>query len=98
MAIDNELNDKLMKAVRVKSGVAEGEISDLVQSCIKDLEIAGVYVKDVNEPLCKQAIKLYCKANYGYDKDTEKFEMAYKALKDSMALSGDYPKEGDSYE
>lgn len=94
--IHDDLTERLMRRIRVKSDVAAEEIEDLVQACIKDLEIGGVYVTDLEEPLCKQAIKLYCKAHYGYDKDNEKFGAAYAALKDSMALSGDYGKTGDS--
>lgn len=96
MEITKELIVRIMNATRAKSSVAEEEISDLVEACIRDLETGGVYVKDTDEPLCRQAIKLYCKAHYGYDKDTERFMEAYEALKDSMALSGDYPKDGES--
>lgn len=96
MAITDELLEQLIKAVRVKSSMAADEITDLAEACKKDLEIAGVYVVDEKDPLCRQAIKLYCKANYGYDKDTERFALAYSALKDSMALSGDYPKGGEA--
>lgn len=96
MASDTGIVKELMQAVRVKSETASDEIRDLIESCKKDLEIAGVYVTDETEPLCKQAIKLYCKANYGYDKDSEKFRAAYAALRDSMALSGDYTEEGDA--
>lgn len=95
MAINEELIEKLMRAVRVKSQASEEEVKDLVGACKEDLKIAGVYVTDENDPLCKQAIKLYCKANYGYDKDSERFRAAYETLRDSMALSGDYAKAGD---
>jgi predicted nucleic acid-binding protein len=96
MAINDELLNELMNAVRVKSGVGKEEISGLAEACKKDLEIAGVYVTDETDPLYRQAQKLYSKANYGYDKDSEKFRAAYAALKDAMALSGDYMKAGES--
>lgn len=92
--INEELIEQLMKFVRVKTSVAEEEITDLVDSCKNELKIAGVYIIDDKDPLFKQAVKLYCKAHYGYDKDSEKFRAAYAALRDSMALSGDYKKEG----
>ena len=98
MAINEELIEQLMKAVRVKSDIAEDEIADLVDSCKCELEIAGVYITREDDPLFKQAVKLYCKAHYGYDKDTEKFRAAYAALRDSMALSGDYRKGSGSGE
>lgn len=90
--IDNVLIQELMRAVRVKSQVGADELKELSEACRADLEIAGVYVTDFDDPLPKQALKLYCKANYGYDKDSEKFRDAYAALKDSMALSGEYGK------
>lgn len=93
--VNEELIKQLMKTVRVKSSISEDEITDLVNSCKKELEIAGVYVTNESDPLFKQAVKLYCKGHYGYDKDTERFREAYAALRDSMALSGDYRKAGD---
>lgn len=95
MAINEKLIQDLMWTVRTKSDKAIDEIKDLVNACKKDLEIAGVYISDDEEPLFKQALKLYCKTHYGYDSDTEKFQSAYNALKDAMALSGDY-KKGDN--
>lgn len=94
MNISYEFISEMMFAIRVKSDSAKSEVRDLIEACIKDLEIAGVYAHDANDPLCKQAIKLYCKANYGYDAESEKFNIAYKSLKDSMALCGDYVKKG----
>lgn len=92
--IDEELLEQLMKAVRVKSADAEEEIADLADAFRKDMEIAGVYVPAELDALSRHALKLYCKANYGYDGESEKFRAAYAALKDSMSLSGDYAKGG----
>lgn len=88
---DERFVESLMTALRVKSDSAKPEIEDLIEACVADLRISGVIVRE-GDPLCKQAIKLYCKANYGYDKDTERFKASYEALKDSMALSGDFSK------
>lgn len=94
MDISKGMVEKLKKAVRVKSDIASEEIEDLAEACVRDLEIAGVHCYSEDDQLYMQALKLYCKSNYGYDKDSEKFRAAYTALKDSMALSGDYQKEG----
>lgn len=96
MAIDEKLLNTLARAVRTKADSSKEEITDLAESCIKDLEIAGVYVTDPNDALCKNAIKLYCKGNFGYDEDAAKFRDAYAALKDAMALSGEYQKPEES--
>lgn len=89
--VNESLVDELKGKIRVKSSEAEKEISDLVLACKRELELAGVY-GDESDPLYRQAINLYCKANYGYDEGTERFQAAYDSLKDAMALSGDYGK------
>ena len=73
-----ELVEWLKKMLRIKSSTADEE-----------LEIAGIQGK-LTDPLYKQAVKLYVKANYGYDDDSEKFLYAFQSLRDSMALSGEY--------
>ena len=50
-------------------------------------------MKNLNEedPLIIQAIKTYCKANFGLDnKDSEKYQKSYDLLKQSLSLCGDY--------
>lgn len=90
MEVPEGLVQDLKRAIRVKSDAADGEIRGLVEACVTELRIAGVYVKDLEEPLCRQAATLYCKAHYGYDDKTEQFLEAYKSLRDAMALSGGY--------
>mgnify|MGYP000128827823 CR=1 FL=1 len=89
--IDKELIEKLKKRIRAMSESSEEEIADLVRTCRKEMEIAGVY-GDESDPTYYQAIVLYCKANYGYDENTERFSIAFAALRDAMSLSGDYEK------
>lgn len=96
MDISRDITERLMKFVRVKSSNAAEEINVLAEACVKDLEIAGVYCENEDDALYVQALRLYCKAHYGYDKDSGKFAAAYSSLKDSMALSGDYTKKGTS--
>lgn len=90
--IDVLLIEELKRIVRVKSADAEIELGGLVDSCKREMEIAGIYGDEI-DPLYRQAIRLYCKAHYGYDEDTERFREAFDSLRDAMALSGDYAKE-----
>ena len=78
----------LMDALRVKSETAKAEVEDLVDACIVDMTLKGVNVDSIEHPLIKHAIKLYCKANFGYDESTERFAEAYQHLIYSMSLSG----------
>lgn len=90
MAIDADLIRRLKRSIRVKSESAEEEIEELAEACLVDLRLAGVIVTDQTEPLCSQAIKLYCKSHYGYDSDTDRFKASYESLKMAMALCGEY--------
>lgn len=93
MDISQEWVEETKRNIRAKSSEADQEVKGLIEACLKDLEIASVYVTDAEDPLVKQAVKLYCKGNYGYDDDTERFREAYAALKDAMALCGDYGRD-----
>lgn len=85
------LLDELKTILRVRSAAFdEDEILPLVEACKVDMYISGVNAIDEADALTKQAIKLYVKANFGYAEDTEKYRRAYKALRDSMALSAKY--------
>lgn len=86
----------MMQAVRVTSQTAYDDIDSLLSAFPHEMDIAGAHVTDLDDPLTWQAAKLYCKTHYGYDEDTDRFKRAFAALRDSMALSGDYPKESDS--
>lgn len=88
------LIDDIKLALRIKNTAFDSEITDLINASKIDLSIAGVEVVDETDAVTKQAIKLYCKASFGYDDNSEKFMKAYEGLKISMALCGDY-KESD---
>lgn len=87
-------NIKLMKRLRTALRLSStsfdaDELVPLVDACRTDLSISGVKNTDPDNPLVLQAIILYCKSHFGFNPDSDKFEKAYSALKNSMALSSD---------
>ena len=88
---DIDIVEKIKKRIRAKSETANEEVKDLIAACKKELEMKGVYGNET-DPTYYQAIVLYCKAHYGYDEDSERFEKAFNSLRDSMYLSGNYAK------
>lgn len=89
----------MISAVRVaNTSTSSEEITILINAAADDLKRRGVDIISLNDPLTKQAVRLYCKAHYGYDTGSERFQKAYEALADGMSLSGDYDKDGDSDE
>ncbi len=89
--VKEEVVEKVRARIKAKSEESYTEVEDLIKTCRKELELKGVY-GDESDPTYYQAVVLYCKANYGYDEGTEKFQKAFEGLRDSMALSGEYKK------
>lgn len=83
--------DKVKQALRIKSKSLDTDITDLIESAKLDLKISGVVKTNEEDPLIQQAIKTYCKANFGLDnKDSEKYQKSYDMLKQHLSLCGEY--------
>lgn len=89
--MENNILEKVKLALRIKTNKFDEEIKDLISSAKMDLKISGIVMEDDTDSLIAQAIKVYCKANFGLDnKDSEKYQKAYESLKNHLALCGDY--------
>ena len=76
--------------IRSDNTAFDAELRGLIDACKQDLRRRGVKAAD-NDPLIKQAVKLYCKANFGYGgSDAERFQKSYESLANSLSLCGDY--------
>lgn len=85
-----DINTNVKLFLRVSSASADAEIQQTIDACLLDLRNAGVSSLDTDDPLIQQAVKLYCKAQFGFSADSEKYERAYEHLKASLSLSSDY--------
>ncbi|MDN6899571.1 head-tail connector protein [Oenococcus sicerae] len=89
--------DQVKKNLRVMSnddGINQ-EIADLIESARNDLYVSQSITKDiassVTNPLVKQAVVLYCKANFGLDNnDSEKYRAAYQDLADKLSVASQW--------
>jgi hypothetical protein len=79
--------------VGYSKNVFDEEIEQTMQACAIDLGNAGVVNIDFTDPLIKQAVKLYLKAQFRSDDGDNKFADAYEHLKKALALSSDYNTE-----
>ena len=87
------LLDDVKAAVRVTSTNAGivGEITDLINAAEYDLKNTGISIDDLDDPLIKRAIILYCKAHFGYNnEDADRLSANYESLKSHLAMSTDY--------
>jgi hypothetical protein len=71
------LVDDVRKNLRVTSTAYDtAEITPMIEACKLDLKIAGVSeakITDTPDALVFRAIVLYCKANFGYEENAERF-------------------------
>lgn len=100
--MDREMDVGLVEKIKLwlrgidMGDMLDDEIWQDVLACCADLRLSGVVKTDLDDPLIQQAVKLYCKAHFGYEEDSEKFQRAYDALKASLSLSGEYTALGGS--
>ena len=84
------VSEKIKLALRITSNAFDDEIDDLIESCDRDLQIAGIVrIKD-DDPLILRARILYAKWHFGYADAGESYMRSYEMLKVSLRLAGDY--------
>lgn len=96
MTVPEITEDMLNEAklwVGYSKNVFDEEIEQTMQACAIDLGNAGVVNIDFTDPLIKQAVKLYLKAQFRSDDGDNKFADAYEHIKKALALSSDYNTE-----
>lgn len=95
ITISEELIAEARTWLRMTTTTLDDEIEQTIAACILDLNNGGVVNLDTDDALIRQAVKLYLKAQFGYDTSREKFERAYEFLKYSLELSSDYNAESE---
>lgn len=81
---------KVKLALRITNTIFDDEISDIIEACKLDMQLSGIEVDD-QDTLIQRAIILYSKAQFGLEnKDSDKYQKSYEALKTHLALSGEY--------
>lgn len=77
-----------VRLVLRKTGTAfDEEISNLIASAKLDLAVAGVTNIQDTDPLIRQAIATYCKANFGEADDYDRLKKSYDEQKAQLATN-----------
>lgn len=87
-----ELIDTVKTVLRVSSDAYDEEVEILVSSALADILRVGVNPEYVSgfRPLVKQAVCLYCKANFGYDnEEAARFQESYRQCVTDMLNSSE---------
>ena len=82
--------EKVKNALRLRGAAFDDEVAGLIAAAKEDLRLVGIAVTDdetPGDPLIVRAIILYCKGNYGYIPEAERFIRAYDIQKGALALA-----------
>jgi hypothetical protein len=85
--------EKVKKDLRIVHTMMDGDIQDNINACLLDLERVGVTLIDDTDALIVKAIKLYCRWQYNFENQADRYMQAYSALRDALSLCGDYRSE-----
>lgn len=83
-----ELFDNCKSSLRIVDNAFDNELLSIIDACFQDLSVSGVNPdRESVEPLIAQAVVFYCKANFGFREDSEKYKKRYDDLKTLLSLS-----------
>lgn len=93
-AVSPEYLADIRLRVRLSANKLDGEIEDLILAARADLVRGGVLparAADESDPLIKQAVSTYVKAEFGLDnEDADKYRASYKSQKIALSMASDY--------
>lgn len=88
---DATILGKVKLALRIVTNDFNDEIADLIKACKSDLQAGGVIVSVVDEFIL-QAIKTYCKANFGNPSNYDRLKASYDEQKAQLGMRSGYTK------
>ena len=84
------LIDDVKGALRVSGSASDTEIAGLIATAKLDMQTSGILVTET-DALIKNAIILFCKANYGYENpDAARFQSLFESFKNKLSLCAEY--------
>lgn len=88
------LFQRVKTALRYTDDSLEDEISVSIAACLKDLAQYGVdptlLVESTSDELVINAVITYCRWQFDFENQGDKYGARYKAIHQTLALRGDY--------
>lgn len=87
--------DKVKTALRIVTTAYDDELTDLINSALLDLGVAGVEYDEMDELVLK-AVITYCKMSFGIPDDYDRLKKSYDEQKAQMVTATNYTNWGDA--
>ena len=83
---------KVKLSLRIITDLFDGELSDLIDAAMLDLDIAGVDGANValTDPLVLRAVTTYCRMHFGQPEDYDRLKASYDEQKAQMSMATNY--------
>lgn len=90
--------EKIKLSLRINNSAYDDEITDLINACKKELELAGIASSNIDEDdeMIIRAVTLYCKANFGFDNnDADRYITSYESIKTFLCTNTQYKADNE---
>lgn len=88
--------DAVKKTLSITVDAYDDELSELIEAAQADLRVtAGVTEAGMEDPLVRQAIKTYCKANFKNPSNHDQLQASYESQKGALRIATGYTNWGD---
>ena len=79
-------------AIGITTDYYDSDLKGLIDACKADLSMCGIDESKIvdTDALVVRAVIFYCKAYFRNSDESERYAKAYIALKNSMAMAGEY--------
>ena len=89
-----DFGEKIKKSLRIKHNSLDDEIESNIEICLLLLKGVGISEEkacaDTQGMLIFKACELYCKWQFNFEGQAERYQKAYEGLRDFLSLGGDY--------
>lgn len=79
-------------ALRISTDAFDAELAELIEAGQADINHAGVFNLDPDDPLVRRAIITYCRMNFGQPDDYDRLKRSYDEQKAQMGMATGYTR------
>ena len=81
---------EVKKALRITTNAFDTEVSALIASAQKDLQIAGVVIPSTDDDLVNLAVITYVKVHFGNPENYDRLKKSYDEQKAQLQMASGY--------